>query len=88
MLTASPPHPSNSEDEAKDHDAELKVLRIQLRAIEVTSMGYVPPDADPELHQSIENWKRDWADLQSRRDKLRRSRILSASPESSATSRR
>lgn len=52
-------------------------------------MGYVPPDADPELHRSIENWKRDWAELKARRDRLRRNRVLSsASPESPAVPRK
>lgn len=51
------------EDVVADHEAELRHLRLELRAIEVQCMGYVPKDADPELEQSIRNWKEDWYTL-------------------------
>lgn len=43
-----------------DNEAELRHLRLELHAIEVRSMSYVPKDADPYLEQSIRNWKEDW----------------------------
>lgn len=48
------------EDVVADNEAELRHLRLELRAIEVQCMGYVPKDADPDLDQSIRNWKEDW----------------------------
>lgn len=55
------------EDIVADNEAELRHLRLELRAIEVQCMGYVPKGADPELTQSIRNWKDDWQEL---REKL------------------
>ncbi|KAF3765845.1 hypothetical protein M406DRAFT_356082 [Cryphonectria parasitica EP155] len=57
---------SRLEDVVADHEAELKHLRLELRAIEVRCMGYVPEGADPELDRSIRNWKDDWRNLRER----------------------
>lgn len=51
------------EDEVAENESELRFLRLQLRAIEVECHQYMPRDADPELAQSIRNWKSDWARL-------------------------
>ncbi|KAJ9141887.1 hypothetical protein NKR23_g7564 [Pleurostoma richardsiae] len=51
------------EEEVQESESELRFLRLQLKAIEVQSLEYMPPDADPELVQSIQNWKSDWASL-------------------------
>lgn len=51
------------EDVVADNEAELRHLRLELRAIEVQCLGYVPKGADPELAQSIRNWKDDWQEL-------------------------
>lgn len=48
------------ENVVADNEAELRHLRLELHAIEVQSMSYVPKDADPYLEQSIRNWKEDW----------------------------
>lgn len=50
-------------DVVADNEAELRHLRLELRAIEVQCMGYVPEGADPELNRSIRNWKDDWKQL-------------------------
>ena len=55
--------PFHSEDEVQEAESDLRHLRLQLKAIEVQCLQYIPPDADPELVQSIQNWKADWANL-------------------------
>lgn len=50
-----------------DHEADLRHLKVELRAIEAQCMGYVPKGADPELDESIRRWRQDWAAL---RDKF------------------
>lgn len=42
---------------------EVLNLQIQLKAIEVQCLSYVPKDADPDLLESIENWKAEWSAL-------------------------
>lgn len=51
------------EDVVADNEAELRHLKLELRAIEVQCIGYIPKGADPELDQSIRNWKQDWQAL-------------------------
>ncbi|EOO03548.1 hypothetical protein UCRPA7_892 [Phaeoacremonium minimum UCRPA7] len=51
------------QDEVQEAESDLRHLRLQLKAIEVQCLQYIPPDADPELVQSIQNWKADWANL-------------------------
>lgn len=46
-----------------DNEAELRHLKVELRAIEAQCMGYVPKGADPELEESIQRWRQDWAAL-------------------------
>ncbi len=50
-------------DHFDDVAAELSFLRLQLRALEVRCGPYMPDDADPELAESIANWKADWSAL-------------------------
>ncbi|CAK7223759.1 hypothetical protein SCUCBS95973_005288 [Sporothrix curviconia] len=57
--------------------SELSFLRLQLRGIEVQCRSYVPADADPELTESIENWKADWFALRAKVDEERRSATAS-----------
>lgn len=52
-------------------------LQIQLSAIEVQCLGYVPQDADPELVKSINHWKAEW-DAVKRKRALRREESASA----------
>ena len=56
-----------SEREQKECDAELLNLQIQLKAIEVQCLSYVPQDADQELRDSIDAWKMEWSALKQRR---------------------
>ncbi|KAI0440974.1 hypothetical protein F4803DRAFT_443653 [Xylaria telfairii] len=55
------------EVQRKESDTELLNLRIQLKAIEVQCLGYVPKDADRELSESIDAWKMEWSALKQRR---------------------
>ncbi|CAK7217432.1 hypothetical protein SBRCBS47491_003164 [Sporothrix bragantina] len=60
-----------------DFRSELSFLRLQLRGIEVQCRSYVPADADPQLTESIENWKADWFALRAKVDEERRSATAS-----------
>ncbi|RWA11625.1 hypothetical protein EKO27_g3476 [Xylaria grammica] len=55
------------ERERKESDTELLNLQIQLKAIEVQCMSYVPQGADQELSESIGAWKREYSTLKQRR---------------------
>lgn len=56
----------HSEDEVQENESEFSHLRLQLRAVEASCLEYLPQDADQDLLQSIENWKKDWASLKKR----------------------
>ncbi|KAJ4414291.1 hypothetical protein N0V82_008020 [Gnomoniopsis sp. IMI 355080] len=71
------------EDVVADHEAELRHLRLELRAIEVQCMGYVPKDADPELERSIRNWKEDWYALKEKYASRKGSSFVSRDDDSS-----
>ncbi|KAL1884325.1 hypothetical protein VTK73DRAFT_19 [Phialemonium thermophilum] len=62
------------EDQADCNESELNHLRLRLKALEVMCYEYVPADADPELQQSIENWKIDWVSLRNRMSAKKRKR--------------
>lgn len=55
-----------------DHEADLRHLKVELRAIEAQCMGYVPKGADPELDESIRRWRQDWAALRDKFSSRRR----------------
>ncbi|KDN66013.1 hypothetical protein CSUB01_00679 [Colletotrichum sublineola] len=55
----------DEEEELQENDSELTYLRLGLKAIEVQC----PNNADPDLAQSIQNWKADWSDLKRKRSK-------------------
>ncbi|EQB52802.1 hypothetical protein CGLO_07548 [Colletotrichum gloeosporioides Cg-14] len=55
----------NLEEELQENDSELTYLRLGLKAIEVQ----LPLDVDPDLNQSILNWKADWTALKRKRAK-------------------
>ncbi|ETS77382.1 hypothetical protein PFICI_11256 [Pestalotiopsis fici W106-1] len=67
-----------NELEAERNDGEMEVLnlQIQLKAIEVRCLAYVPKDADPDLLQSIDTWKAEWSAL--KRKKARKKNDTSA----------
>ncbi|KAI0806393.1 hypothetical protein GGR55DRAFT_652472 [Xylaria sp. FL0064] len=59
------------ERERKEGDTELLNLQIQLKAIEVQCMSYVPQDADQELSESISAWKKEYSALKQKRARNR-----------------
>lgn len=59
------------EDDFEANQSELKFLRIQLQALEAQCAQYIPHNEDPELTESILNWKVDWEDID-KRSKARR----------------
>ncbi|KAH7356814.1 hypothetical protein BKA65DRAFT_393216 [Rhexocercosporidium sp. MPI-PUGE-AT-0058] len=60
------------DDDYQSSQSELKFLRIQLQAIQVQCTNCIHRhDDDPELTDSIKNWKIDWEDI-NRRAKARR----------------
>ena len=63
---------ADADDRLDDIDSELSFLRLQLRGIEVQCRSHIPKDADPELTESIANWKADWAALRGCVDDERR----------------
>jgi len=65
------------EDDFEANQSELKFLRIQLKAIEAQYTQYIPRDEDPDLTQSILNWKVDWEDID-RRSKARRKKCTAS----------
>ncbi|KAI0426638.1 hypothetical protein F5Y09DRAFT_58308 [Xylaria sp. FL1042] len=62
---------ANLEREQKDDNTELLNLQIQLKAIEVQCMSYVPQGADQELSESIGAWKMEYSALKQRRARNR-----------------
>lgn len=59
------------ESERKEGDREILNLQIQLKAIEVQCLSYVPNDADRELRESIDTWKMEISAHKQRRAKNR-----------------
>ncbi|KAI0112050.1 hypothetical protein GGR51DRAFT_507833 [Nemania sp. FL0031] len=57
----------NFESERKEGDAEMLNLQIRLKAIEVQCLSYVPKDADEELRESIDTWRKEFSALKQRR---------------------
>jgi hypothetical protein len=59
------------DEDTDSSSSRLKFLKIQLQAVEAQCSQYIPRSHDPELTQSIKNWKVDWEDID-RRSKARR----------------
>ncbi|KAI1825362.1 hypothetical protein F4861DRAFT_501780 [Xylaria intraflava] len=55
------------ESKRKESGTEILNLRIQLKAIEVQCLSYVPREVDQELHESIDAWKSEWSALKQKR---------------------
>ncbi|KAI8947396.1 hypothetical protein F4801DRAFT_560834 [Xylaria longipes] len=68
------------EIQRKESDTELLNLRIQLKAIEVQCLSYVPKDADRELSESIDAWKMEWSALKQRRARNKENSFNSDTP--------
>ncbi|KAJ3561532.1 hypothetical protein NPX13_g8910 [Xylaria arbuscula] len=73
------------ERERKQSDTELLNLQIQLKAIEVQLMNYMPQGADDELSESINAWKQEFSALKQKRPRMRQS---SGTPTGTPTRRR
>ncbi|KAI1368898.1 hypothetical protein F5Y08DRAFT_206668 [Xylaria arbuscula] len=73
------------ERERKQSDTELLNLQIQLKAIEVQLMNYMPQGADDELSESINAWKQEFSALKQKRPRIRQS---SGTPTGTPTRRR
>ncbi|KAI8634183.1 hypothetical protein F5Y19DRAFT_461644 [Xylariaceae sp. FL1651] len=59
------------ESERNEGETEMLNLQIQLKAIEVQCLSYVPKDADEDLRESIATWKMEWSALKRRRAQKR-----------------
>ncbi|KAI2468265.1 hypothetical protein F4781DRAFT_443651 [Annulohypoxylon bovei var. microspora] len=55
------------ERERNEGEMEMLNLQIQLKAIEVQCLSYVPEDADQELRESISAWRTEWSALKRKR---------------------
>ncbi|KAL7623880.1 hypothetical protein AAE478_005436 [Parahypoxylon ruwenzoriense] len=55
------------ESERNEGEMEMLNLQIQLKAIEVQCLSYVPENADEDLRESISTWKTEWAALKRKR---------------------
>ncbi|KAK3315336.1 hypothetical protein B0H66DRAFT_342030 [Apodospora peruviana] len=62
------------EEETNSNDSELKHLRLRLRAVETLCHEFVADAADPDLVQSIEQWKADWMKLREKMSLRRKER--------------
>ena len=67
------------EDDFEANQSELKFLRIQLQALETQCAQYIPRNEDPDLTESILNWKVDWEDIDKRSKERRRKCKMSLS---------
>ncbi|XXG97017.1 Dihydrosphingosine phosphate lyase [Hypoxylon texense] len=67
------------ERERKEGEMEMLNLQIQLKAIEVQCMSYIPEDADEDLRESISVWKTEWSTL--KRKRARRKALADASDD-------
>ncbi|KAK4135634.1 hypothetical protein BT67DRAFT_418657 [Trichocladium antarcticum] len=65
---------SDLEDDILSNESELRHLRLKIRAVETLCHEFVPPEADPELFRSIENWKADWVLVRDRMLERKRGR--------------
>ncbi|KAI0181330.1 hypothetical protein GGR52DRAFT_29260 [Hypoxylon sp. FL1284] len=59
------------ERERNENEMEMFNLQIQLKAIEVQCLSYVPEDADQDLRQGISAWKTEWSTLKWKRARRR-----------------
>ncbi|KAI1781166.1 hypothetical protein F4818DRAFT_436359 [Hypoxylon cercidicola] len=55
------------ERERNEGEMEMLNLQIQLKAIEVQCLSYVPEDADEDLREGISAWKTEWSTLKRKR---------------------
>ncbi|KAI9844574.1 MAG: hypothetical protein M1837_005533 [Sclerophora amabilis] len=62
------------ESEISADESELTFLKLQLKALEIQAMRYIPTDDEEELTEGIRRWKLDWADLDHRFKTRRRTR--------------
>lgn len=68
------------EIERNEGEMEMLNLQIQLKAIEVQCLSYVPKDADEDLRESISAWKTEWSALKRKRARRKGGSEDSGSP--------
>ncbi|KAM0814959.1 putative GDP/GTP exchange factor Sec2 N-terminal domain-containing protein [Seiridium cardinale] len=69
------------ENERNEGEMEVLNLQIQLKAIEVQCLSYVPKDADPDLLESIKTWKDEWSALKRKKALSRGDNVDQGSPK-------
>ncbi|KAI0147840.1 hypothetical protein GGR57DRAFT_476003 [Xylariaceae sp. FL1272] len=71
-----------SEFERKQGEMDMRNLQIQLKAIEVQCLDYMPEDAENELKASIDVWREEWSEYKRKKARKREelTRALSETP--------
>ncbi|KAI9760243.1 MAG: hypothetical protein M4579_001756 [Chaenotheca gracillima] len=59
------------EAELEADESEMTYLKLQLKALEIQALRYIPATDDEGLREGIERWKLDWADVSKRLDARR-----------------
>ncbi|KAI0016628.1 hypothetical protein F4780DRAFT_669634 [Xylariomycetidae sp. FL0641] len=59
------------EKERNQGEMEMLNLQIQLKAIEVQCLSYVPKDTDQDLRESISSWRTEWSAYKRQRARRR-----------------
>jgi hypothetical protein len=71
-MTNSARKPSESDLTASQ--SSYTFLKLQLKALEVQALRYIPPDDDEGLVEGFQRWKEDWRELDGHFRTRRRSR--------------
>ncbi|TLS28290.1 hypothetical protein PpBr36_01796 [Pyricularia pennisetigena] len=80
-------HVDELEEDVRENESELTHLRLQLRAIELQIPERSGEDRDPELTESIDNWKAEFETVKSRwRERRSRNSSFRTTDDSSMTS--
>ncbi|KAL5890056.1 hypothetical protein ACKVWC_005273 [Pyricularia oryzae] len=80
-------HVDELEEDVRENESELTHLRLQLKAIELQIPERSGEDQDPELTESIDNWKAEFETVKSRwRERRSRNSSFRTTDDSSMTS--
>ncbi|TLD09051.1 uncharacterized protein PgNI_07570 [Pyricularia grisea] len=80
-------HVDELEEDVRENESELTHLRLQLKAIELQIPERSGEDKDPELTESIDNWKAEFETVKSRwRERRSRNSSFRNADDSSMTS--
>ncbi|KAI1260775.1 hypothetical protein F5Y18DRAFT_246370 [Xylariaceae sp. FL1019] len=71
-----------SEFERKQGEMDMRNLQIQLKAIEVQCLDYMPENVETELQASIDVWREEWSEYKRKKARKREelTRALSETP--------